>query len=75
MDTIQVSLNAVRDSQILIRKMIDCQANVWSRKEELFNYYEKLCQCKVIIQQILDDFKIKKTILENEKKRCADRSE
>ena len=75
MDTIHVSLNAVRDAQLLIRKMIDCQANVWLRKEELFDHYENLSKRKVIIQQVLNDLKIKKTILENEKRRCADRSE
>ncbi|XP_066922141.1 low-density lipoprotein receptor-related protein 5-like [Clytia hemisphaerica] len=73
-DTVQTSLNTVMDSQILIRKMIDCHANVWSRKGELFDHYEQLCQRKVIIQQVLSDLKIKKIILENEKKRCADRS-
>ena len=75
MTSLQSSLDTATFSKIHIRKMIDCHANVWSRREELFDHYEKLCQRKIVIQQVLNDLKIKKDILDNEKKRCADRSE
>ena len=75
MTSLQSSLDTATLSQNYIRKMIDCQAYVWLRKEELFDHYESLCKRKIIIQQVLNDLKIKKTILENEKRRCADRSE
>uniref|UniRef100_A0A7M5WZ68 Uncharacterized protein n=2 Tax=Clytia hemisphaerica TaxID=252671 RepID=A0A7M5WZ68_9CNID len=73
-DRIQISLNTVSLSKKLIRKMIDCKANVWGRRGELYDHYEALCKRKVIVRQVHEDLKIKKNILEKEKKRCADRS-
>ena len=73
-DRIQTSLDTVNLSKNLIRKMIDCKANVWGRRGDLYDHYEALCKRKVIVRQVYEDLKIKKNILEKEKKRCADRS-
>ena len=73
-DKIQISLDTVNISKNLIRKMIDCKANVWGRRGALFDHYEALCKRKVIVRQVHEDLKIKKNILEKERNRCADRS-
>ena len=57
-----------------IRKIIDCRPNVWDRREELFKHYKELFQRKVIVLRVLNDLKIKKTVLEQEKARCLKRS-
>ncbi|XP_066919223.1 SCO-spondin-like [Clytia hemisphaerica] len=74
MDRIQTTLDAADSSKNLIRKMIDCKANVWGRRDELFDHYEGICKRKIIVRQVYEDLKIKKNILEKEKMRCANRS-
>jgi len=60
-------------SKTNLRKVIDCHANRNSRVD-LFNQYEKLCERKVIIQNVMSDMLIKKSILKKEIDRCGKRS-
>ena len=71
----QKSLDAASTSQKLIRKIIDCKANVWGRQGDLYDHYEGLCRRRIIVRQVYEDLGIKKRILEKEKIRCAERSE
>ena len=73
-DSMQESIDAASTSQKLIRKMIDCKANVWGRRGDLFDHYEGLCQRRIIVRQAHEELGIKKKILEKEKMRCAERS-
>uniref|UniRef100_A0A7M5UXN5 NIDO domain-containing protein n=1 Tax=Clytia hemisphaerica TaxID=252671 RepID=A0A7M5UXN5_9CNID len=71
---LQSFLDDVTSSIELTRKVISCKANVWGRRGDLFDHYESLFKRKVIVRQVYKDLEIKKTILEKEKLRCADRS-
>ena len=73
-DSMQASIDATSTSQKLIRKMIDCKANVWGRRDDLYDHYEGLCQRRIIVRQVYEDLGIKKKILEKENMRCAERS-
>ena len=70
---IQSDVSVITAAKSNTRIAIDCRVNTGVRSE-LFEHYEGLCKRNVILNNVLNDLKIKVDVLEKEKQRCQDRS-
>ncbi|XP_066910416.1 uncharacterized protein [Clytia hemisphaerica] len=69
----QSDIQTINDAKKNLRLAIDCRVNSDNR-DEIFDHYQSLFTREAYISNVMEDLKIKKEILEKEKKRCENRS-
>jgi len=70
---LETTIGNITTAKTNLREVVDCHTN-YPYRNELFDYYEALCERAVVMGNVRQDLAIKKTILEKEKERCIQRS-
>ena len=72
-NTTSSNIKIIETAKYNLRRVIDCNVNRGIR-DDLILHYESLCKHRVVMRNVVDDLKIKRNVLEQEKERCLKRS-